>query len=188
MFWEFHYQQKPLNKIRSPIFLVQIIDSCNPHPAGYAPQPQINAVAQPAQTFIVTQVSSFFITPFTTVPSHCADRIVYNFGPNIYGQGGNSLTHNTNTNEIIFEYNQYTDIAGNSVNGEEYIVYIYGDLFGQTANAPTEVKVKNPCLDPTYYSIAAPTLPDFTYTLYDVSPNNFWTHTDPVITASVLLQ
>jgi len=184
--YKFYYSNAPGNFEIGPTFQRDIVDACDPHNGSTAPQIIPSTLA--AQSYIITDpAQDYQIDPFTTVPAYCQSRLVYSFdintdtAPVASGTQGDAITFDNDPSirTYTFEYEGDTDLAGNTIAGNDYTVTVNAAIDTNPALATSDdyvLTIKNPCLDTNYFDINTPaSLPDFYYTLYN-DTDNTWTH------------
>lgn len=186
LYYTYYYSQNPGTVYTSNVFLIAIVNACNPHNSYQ--QPTITATAQSAQTFTITDTGSWTINFFETVPEYCVDEVQYSYDPNndtpdTTGTSGDAFSFDS-FSDFEFDYSGFTDLSGNTVDGTHYVITIEGELGGITTSADIDVTILNPCLDQVYYALTAPTFANFEYTLFETSPDNKFVH--PAFDVTVL--
>ena len=148
------------------------MDACDPH--NDFPGPTVTPAEQPSQTFTITETRSFSIEANDIDPEYCEARVEYVYeedpdNPINQGEGGSPITFNPEDGTFTFDYDDFTDLAGDDPNGTNYTI-TYKKIVGDKVVEETiEITIKNPCLDPDFLTIEAATLPNFTYILHDES-------------------
>lgn len=187
--WRIYLIDYPANEIYSPPFLVQVVDTCNPHVSGYATSvipstfvDQYYTVSTPAATYVIPE--------FQASPAFCQDRLVYSFDVNTdstpiaVGAGGSAVSFDPATREFTFYYTGSNDLAGNSPAGTQYLLTVTGTMDSGASNSNDVVLyIKNPCLDSGVTNLGSLSLPDFTYVLE--SNDDTWVHDPLVLTSSL---
>lgn len=110
-------------------------------------------------------VSTYTVTPFTTVPPQCASNLVYSFNafddstPIVIGSQGAAASLQAGTTTFEFEYNGSLDLAGNLPGGKDYLLTLNAQLTSLNGNMITNsanfnLKIKAPCYDPQFLQVA----------------------------------
>lgn len=188
-----YYSNAPGNAQFQP-FIVNVVDPCKPHVVGY-PQPTITFLGSLVdKTYTITQAADTqdVSSLYSTSPAHCAGRLVFAHNPSmdsvpsVVGSQGSAVSFVTDT--FTYYYKGSNDLAGSTTDGITYTLTLYIAIdevnVGVTTVDTHTLTIKNPCFDQTYFTVSDMALPDFTYTLYDVAPNDQWIHSPFSFTAS----
>lgn len=100
--FKYYYSQQTLNVFTSDVFVVSIVDGCDPHLAGYTPLPVVIPATLTNQDYVITTTKQYVFPEFTTTPSNCASRLTYRWtnpadsSPSITGTQGDAVTFISN--------------------------------------------------------------------------------------------
>lgn len=173
------YAEAPENFEVSSVFVVHIIDPCDPHIAYSSPTFTVPSFL-PQEYLISADTKVYTIPEFTVSPSICQTRITYSFNPNtdsspsIIGIGGSAATF-TGVNRQFSFYTLDKNLA-DPLSGTLYTLTVTASLpSGEFAQGQVLLTLKNPCFITNFVSVHTEQQPTFNYAIYATTPDNIWT-------------
>jgi len=149
-------------QVQTVPFTVTIIDPCD-EPVSVTP------AALTGQEYTITQASFDYQTPvYTADPVWCAITYDYSIAT---PAGDAALTFDPVTR--TFSFSQDTDLSLSGATFTDYTITVTGQAGNITPVQGQEsfsLRLKNPCIDPTYVTIAQVPLVNQAYDLYDFDP------------------
>ena len=158
-----YFTSYPANFVESTVpFIITVIDPCD-EPVSVTP------IALMGKEYTITQASFDYQTPiYTADPVWCA--ITYDYSITTPA-GDAALTFDPVTR--TFSFSQDTDLSLSGATFTDYTITVTGQAGNVTPVQGQEsfnLRLKNPCIDPTYVTIAQVPLVNQAYDLYDFDP------------------
>lgn len=179
--WRFWYSDQPSNVVLAPVFLVQVIDRCDPHPIDYTPMPVINVPSFTDQTLYITYPVQYTTPSFTVTPVECLSRLSVTYTgavPTTVGNDGDAVTSYA-SGVFDFAYNGF-DLVG-LVSQLTLTASIDGKY---TQTGSFQLEIKNPCNDPNLAKLSTVTISGTSYQTFatDIGlPHRVYTHTEATL-------